>query len=130
MEQRTTDRVKAIVETWNVQKLQGREFNTNDMYRFVEMMNDRTRHMIATFRVKDPEFYQQLAMTAGTAAEVIDDTVVVDPFAFARARVLITNYSVNEAEFYTGLQELCVHASTLTTAGARVIADGVDRTNL
>lgn len=126
-----TDAVKTIVETWNVQKVHSREFNTSDMYRFIELMNDRTRHMIRTFQMNDPEWYQIVAMVAGLAADITSGTAGVElEEYYPRAKEMIAAYGVNETDFYTGLQELCMNAVTQTTPGARLIADGVDRTQL
>jgi hypothetical protein len=126
------DDVKAIVETWNVQKWAGREFSRNDMYRFVALMNDRTRHLIKTFRQYNPEYYMILADISKLAADLTSDTPTPDedPLVVAHARNMISLYGVNETDFYTGLQELCMNACTLTTPGAKLIADGVDRTQL
>ncbi len=48
----------------------------------------------------------------------------------ATTRMLIRVLEVEYPEFYTGLMELAMNATTLTTKGARIIADGTDRTNL
>jgi len=127
-----TDTVKGIVETWNVQKVAGRVFVSADMYKFIELMNDRTRHMMRAFNQQtDPEWYQIVAQVAGTAADITSDTPGVElEEYYPRAKEMIAAYGVNETDFYTGLQELCVNACTLATPGARIIADGVDRTQL
>jgi len=76
-----------VVETWEVHRQAGRAFNTRDMRRFIETMNDRTRHMISIIGMNSPEFY-------------------------------------------SSLQELAQHACTMTTPGAKVYGDGIDRTNV
>lgn len=126
-----TDAVKTIVETWNVQKVHSREFNSSDMYKFIELMNDRTKHMMRTFQMNDPEWYQIVAQVASVAVDITSNTPGVEEQEYyAQAKEMISAYGVNETDFYTGLQELCVNACTLCTPGARIIADGVDRTQL
>lgn len=57
-----------VVETWNSQKTAiVQEFTQGDMTRFVETMNDRTRHLISLFGVKNPEFYTGLLELAQNA---------------------------------------------------------------
>jgi hypothetical protein len=48
------------VETWNVLKKTGREFNQKDVRTFIETMNAHTRKLINIFEKEDPEFYTGL----------------------------------------------------------------------
>lgn len=45
-------------------------------------------------------------------------------------RQLVAQFQIHDPEFWVGLQELAAHASTLTTKGAKVFGDGIDRTNV
>lgn len=48
----------------------------------------------------------------------------------AMTRRMIRVVGRENAEFFESLAELCVNAQTLTTKGAKIIADGIDRTNV
>jgi hypothetical protein len=56
-----------VVETWNTQKEAGRQFTQKDMRKFIETMNDRTRHMISIVGRDNPEFYTGLFELAQNA---------------------------------------------------------------
>ena len=45
-------------------------------------------------------------------------------------RQLISVFGIVDPEFYSGLFELATHAQTLATRKARIIADGIDRTQV
>lgn len=45
-------------------------------------------------------------------------------------RRMIAEFGVSEPEFYESLAELATNAATLTTKGAKIIADGINRTDL
>lgn len=133
-----TDRVKQVVETWVIERVLNREFVLRDMRRFVEIMNDRTRAFIRACDEYAVPWYQNLANVAQDAATMTTKGVnlrqqgfLVPPMdRLAAARKLANDFHVQEPEFYTGVQELAINAMTLLTARARIIADGIDRTDV
>lgn len=48
----------------------------------------------------------------------------------AHTRKMIAMFRVTNPEFWVSLAELANNAATLTTPGAKVIADGIDRTGV
>lgn len=48
----------------------------------------------------------------------------------AHCRRLISLFRTEKPDFWQSFAELGIQCATLTTPGARVIADGIDRTNL
>lgn len=124
-------RIKDIVETWNFKKVHNREFNRVDMFRFIQDMNATTRMLISCLGETETKFYLDFANRAHNVIEMLAPSQpAMDGQTTYEARKLIQIFEVNEVDFYTGLMELAVHACTLTTAGAKVIGDGVDRTGL
>jgi len=48
----------------------------------------------------------------------------------ANTRRLIRAFEYENPEFWSALAELATNAATLTTKGAKIIADGIDRTDV
>ena len=123
---------KTVVETWNANKVHNREFVQRDMRKFIEIMNDRTKaliHWMELHRI-GPDRCATTAKVAENCVRLINGEPIATQEEHNDARMMVSMYGVNEAEFYTGLMELYVHAATLLTAKARIIADGIDRTNV
>ena len=129
------NRVKEIVETWNVEKIHAREFSRRDMRKFIELMNDRTRMLIQACDNHTVDYYQELATLSADAESVTRETSdlvregIIGPRYYV-ARTLVQTFQVWEHDFYIGLMELAVHACTIVTPKAKIIADGIDRTNV
>ena len=123
------NRAKEIVETWNFNKVHNRIFNQMDMRRFIEMMNAHTKMFVRAVDFKSVAEAQAMADLAQNAVSILTRVAQSGP-AYVAARTFIRNFGVNEPDFYTGVMELAVHACTLLTPKARIIADGVDRTNV
>ena len=132
------NRAKDVVETWNFEKVHNRAFNQMDMRRFLELNNDRSKQMILTSDVRTVEEFQRIGMCAGDAASLLTPGVTTEQLMadgivgarLAELKTFLSEWQINDADFYIGLMELCVHACTILTPKARVIADGIDRTNL
>ncbi len=122
--QETIDQIKGIVEYWCINRHDTGAFYRRDMYRWVAMMNDRTRHLIRTVRYYDPEWWRDYGRLAEKAELTLEGT------EYPEGRSMISDYQIQDPTFYNGLVELCVNAVTQTTEGARLIADGVNRTDL
>lgn len=131
-------RAKDVVETWNFQKVHNRQFNQMDMRKFVELNNDRSRQLILTSDVRTVDEFQRIGMLAGDAASLLTPNVTTEQLMaegivdarLAELKTFLSEWQINNADFYIGLMELCVHACTVLTPKARVIADGIDRTNV
>jgi len=121
---------KNVVETWNINKLHGREFNQSDMRKFIEVMNDRTKALIHWTELRDPALAQSYAVIAQDAVSLINGDPIETDMRHSAARILISQFGVNEADFYTGLMELYVHAATLLTPRAKLFVDGKDMTDV
>ena len=76
--------------------------------------------IVETWRVKRTQYTQFTAKDMRTFVEVMN----------YHTRQLISTLGITDPEFYSGLFELANHAQTLATKKARVIADGIDRTNV
>lgn len=128
-----TDQVKDIVETWNVRKkgdsVNGRTFTQMDMRDFCELMNAQTKRLISVCQTRDLTYYDMLFQTATAAQKLTANEYVDDPRTEALARKMISEFGVNDDEFYTGLFELAMHAPTMLQ-GRKLFADGIDRTNV
>ena len=123
--------VKEVVDTWVILRLAGREFTQRDMRKFMEAMNDRTRQMISIFQVTDVGFYEHLAEDSMLAMSMLQGgDWTSNEEASIKIRVMIGRWGRGDINFYSGLMELCVNACTHLTPKARVIADGVDRTDV
>lgn len=123
--------VKEVVESWNTLKTAGRDFNQQDLRRFIETMNAHARKLITLYRETKPQYYQVLFELATLAQTMLSNVPYrVDDPLVKLARDLINQFGVNQSDFYTGLFELAQHAITMTTPGAKVFGDGVDRTNV
>jgi hypothetical protein len=124
-----------VIETWDQLKVTGREFTRFDMRKFVEMMNDRTKQIVRIFRIEDIRFYQELASQATLAITWLEwllDMTQPDMPDNEKVwgRQFVALFGVDKVSYYTSLVELCVNAQTQLTEGARLIADGIDRTNV
>jgi hypothetical protein len=125
------DDAKRVIETWDVLRKANREFSQMDMRRFVETMNDRTRQLIRLFMSTDPTFYQGIADRATNVITFLaDDNLAMSDKERTQARSYIAAWEVMDSDFYTALMELCVHATTMVTPHTKVIADGIDRTDV
>jgi hypothetical protein len=129
---REIDAVVDTVETWNIEKVYGREFTQRDMRYFIERMNALTRLLISRCRRNDRHFYEELFKLATNAQALTSKEVVkfLDAREASEARQFVLLVARDYSEFYTGLFELAMHACTLTTPGARVFGDGIDRTGV
>ena len=127
-------RVTDIVETWNIRKtMRSNQPTYGDMRNFIELMNAQTRLLIAEYPAscRHPEFWLDLSRQAESASKYTSPGQTVDDILWrSRALKMVNQFTRQEWEFYTGLMELSINAATLTTPGARIIADGRDRTQL
>lgn len=133
----TLQRVKEVVETWDIHRKDRRGFNAVDMRKFVEAMNDRTKQIIRLVRREDVSFYQAVANTSNNAANwlawVVSSDAQPSPLTDAQAEIVrpfIRAFNTDSQDFYTALTELCVNAQTQLTPGARLMADGINRTDV
>jgi hypothetical protein len=126
---REIDAVVDCVETWNIEKVYGREFTQRDMRYFIERMNALTRLLIQRCRRTERSFYEDLFNVATWAQKLCakEELGGVERHKAGQLTLLLAR---NYEDFYTGLFELAMHACTLTTPGAKVFGDGIDRTNV
>lgn len=123
-------RVKDIVETWNIRKTNNRVFTRSDLLHFVEINNAMTKRLISELQQRVPEWWQEYARVAEAASIYTAPNQTVDDIEYrGKALRMVNEFGVQEHDFYVGLMELAINAVTLTTPGARIIADGVDRTD-
>lgn len=137
--------IKDIVTPWSIQRYERGDFGRRDMRRFLENMHHHTRALISAYGQTDPKFYEGIHRQATDALTHIQVTTGLipnirmmdtpnDPALTEETRAaamrMIRDFGIEQPEFYTALLELAVHAATLTTKRAKVIADGYDRTNL
>jgi hypothetical protein len=120
------DQLKNVVETWAIQRVKVKEFNRADLDRWCQAMNDRTRHVIHLWEIRDPTFYQRIATESDTVMRYINEGKIDG----AKGRMLMAQFEVWDVDFYSALTELCVNASTMLTKSAKIVADGKDVTNL
>lgn len=131
MESRKLSEVKAIVESWAVQRHDYQSFGLLHMNQFITAHNDRTRQLIAVCQNQYAADWQDLARVAETCQWITEGTPSLpDMFMMKRANDVLLRFAVLQHQFWSAFVELAVNAATLTTPGARIIADGVDRTNL
>ena len=120
-----------IVTPW-IRERESRQFHLGDLRKFVEAMNNRSRALIAELQNTNPMYWQELGRLAEDAETYAreGERCTLDPFRTILARKFMKPFEMTDPKFYSALMELSIHAVSLVTPGARIIADGVDRTNV
>jgi hypothetical protein len=81
--------------------------------------------LIATWRLRRTEIGQK-SQNRTSAASLREFVEVMN----YQTRMLISHVGEQDPEFWSAVAELATNAATLTTPGAKIFADGQDRTQL